>query len=395
MTPLEAVEEHAFACRKASTARKEFPTYLGPSLVGADLSVASLVEANLKGKDLCGAILYCAELVGADLRGAQLRGADLRGADLSGAELCGANLRDADLSGADLTGADLRGADLSGAKIAEGLVSASAAGEAGGYRWHALALEDGGCILLYECERESLAEWKTPSLEHWFDDWAKGPAVAIAAAEALVASVAAPIERLCAKSELAGEDHTTMTYGKSPLTLQNTLARIRAVEERIRDINDHDQRIAEQIAAVEEAARPEIYALECQLREVESGLQRARERKQNAVECLRRVPRESLSEPHIERSDLLEPLGIRVKGLLMQLSKVVPEWGELSPDSRGFSVVDHSEFRIDWEFGDEPHVKLTRICEMPGRGKIIPLAWLDEPLEDVVKALHAQLGAEV
>ena len=69
---------------------------------------------------------------------------------------------------------------------------ATAAGEAGVYRWSALRLEDGQTILRYGCERATLEEWRTRGPEygarhgHPPEHWAIGPAVAIAAAEALI-----------------------------------------------------------------------------------------------------------------------------------------------------------------------------------------------------------------
>jgi len=135
LTPRQAAEAHAAACRAALDAGEPRPAYTGPSLRGADLY------------------------------------------------------------GADLRGADLRGADLYGATIAEGTIAGHATGTAGGYRWHALALADGGCILQYGCDRATLAEWRTRSPEygarhsHPPEHWATGPAVAIAAAEALVADL--------------------------------------------------------------------------------------------------------------------------------------------------------------------------------------------------------------
>jgi hypothetical protein len=196
----------------------------GASLTGADLTGASLTGADLTGANLEGADLTRAILAGADLRGANLRvtrltrailaGADLRGAglrgayltwaDLRGAGLEGADLRGAYLTGAYLTGAGLEGADLreaylagailTGAKIAEGTILSTSAGEAGGYRWSALRLEDGQTILRYGCERATLEEWRTRGPEygarhnHPPEHWDIGPAVAIAAAEALAAA---------------------------------------------------------------------------------------------------------------------------------------------------------------------------------------------------------------
>jgi len=110
-----------------------------------------------------------------------------------GGSLWRADLRSADLRDAILRDADLRSADLRGAAIYDG-VAAAAVGECdGGYYWHAVRLADGGCILQYGCDRASLEEWRSRGPEygarhhHLPEHWAIGPAVAIAAAEALAA----------------------------------------------------------------------------------------------------------------------------------------------------------------------------------------------------------------
>jgi len=173
-TPREAVEAHAIVCRESLAEGRPSPRYDGPSLSGADLSDA--------------------DLTGARLTGADLSGADLSGANLFGATLVGADLTRARLTDADLTDADLRSADLCGARVAEGEVIASVAGRDDGYYWHALALAGGGCVLQYGCDRATLAEWRTRGPEygarhnHQPDHWATGPAVAIAAAEALISA---------------------------------------------------------------------------------------------------------------------------------------------------------------------------------------------------------------
>jgi uncharacterized protein YjbI with pentapeptide repeats len=152
-----------------------------------------LTGADLTGAKLRGAVLIEADLSGAVLMGAELIGADLLGADLSTAVIRGADLQGADLRGADLWGADLRGADLQGAVVAEGTIAASDAGHHGGYHWHALLLTDGAVILQYGCDRAPLAEWLTRGPDYGArhgrppEHWATGPAVAIAAAEALAA----------------------------------------------------------------------------------------------------------------------------------------------------------------------------------------------------------------
>ena len=178
--------DHAAACREALDAGQPRPQWQGGDLSGADLS-----GANLSGASLSGADLTDADITDADLTGADLSGANLRGAYLIGANITDADITDADLSGANLRGANLRGANLRGANIAEGTVSASAAGHAGGYHWHALRAGD-VVILQYGCDRATLAEWQTRGPEygarHHRDEahWATGPAVAIAAAEALL-----------------------------------------------------------------------------------------------------------------------------------------------------------------------------------------------------------------
>jgi len=128
---------------------------------------------------------------GADLNGADLSGANLSYANLRGVSLRGANLIGANLIGAALHRTDLSGAALNGAVIAEGVVVAYAARENGGYNWHALRTAEGVTVLHYGCERHPLATWQSRGPEyglrhdHDKDHWAVGPAVAIAAAEAL------------------------------------------------------------------------------------------------------------------------------------------------------------------------------------------------------------------
>lgn len=135
--------------------------------------------------------VWVGDLRGADLRDADLRGTNLRDAYLRAADLRDADLRDANLRGAVLIGADLRDADLTGAVVAEGTVTAHAAGRDGGYYWHAMRLQDGSIILQYGCERHPLPVWQARGPEygaqygHAHDHWATGPAVAIAAAVAL------------------------------------------------------------------------------------------------------------------------------------------------------------------------------------------------------------------
>ena len=193
-TPHEAAEAHAAACRAVLTAGELRPRYAGPSLARADLT-----GANLTGAILIGAILRGANLRNTHITGVNLSGADLRGAHITGVNLSGADLRGANLRGADLRDADLRDADLSGATVAEGTVAAAVSGAAGGYRWHALALVKGGVVLQYGCDRAPLAKWQTRGpaygerYHHGSEHWDTGPAVAIAAAEALVASITAPV----------------------------------------------------------------------------------------------------------------------------------------------------------------------------------------------------------
>lgn len=172
MTAKKEIETHAATCRTARADGRPLPVWCGAILRGADLRQANLRDVNL--------------------RGAVLREADLSGADLSEADLTGANLRHAILRGAFLRGADLTGADLTGALITEGAITAHTAGRDGGYNWYALRVADGGIILQYGCERHPLATWQARGPEygdHYDHDeahWAIGPAIAIAAAEALI-----------------------------------------------------------------------------------------------------------------------------------------------------------------------------------------------------------------
>jgi hypothetical protein len=191
-TPNEIMISHAAACRAAKTQGADPPPLPSTNLTAADLRGADLQCAFLRHADLNGACLR-----GADLSVADLRGAYLGGADLGGANLYGARLHDADLRGADLNGALLWGAYLGGARVVEGSIVAHAAGLAGGYRWHALALDGGEVVLQYGCDRATLDEWRTRGPEygarhrHPPEHWATGPAVAIAAAEALAAGTSA------------------------------------------------------------------------------------------------------------------------------------------------------------------------------------------------------------
>ena len=192
MTAKKEIETHAAKCRSARTEGRSLPVWQGGGLIGADLRCAVLIGADLSGADLSGADLIGADLSSAVLRGAYLRGAILRVTDLRDADLTGAILTGAILRGATLRGADLRGADLRGALITEGAVADHIAGLAGGYRWHALRLQDGAIVLQYGCERHPLAVWQGRGPDygvrygHDEDHWAGGPAIAIAAAKALI-----------------------------------------------------------------------------------------------------------------------------------------------------------------------------------------------------------------
>jgi len=203
------VTAHALACREAHAAGRSLPKYTGPSLVGADLSgvdarcadlsQVDLSQSCLVGIDLSGAVLISADLSGSDLIRANLNNANLSGANLSRANFEDANLRsaclfDAKLEGVDFTRADLSGAYFKTTEAVGGPVLSHETGYDGGYPWHALVFRGGVCILQYGCKRDLLEEWQTRGpaygerYHHGSEHWATGPAVAIAAAEALVAS---------------------------------------------------------------------------------------------------------------------------------------------------------------------------------------------------------------
>jgi len=198
----EELEAFAAQCREELTAGQPRPKWQGGDisgayLRGAYLRGAALTDVSLVGADLRDADLRDVDLRDADLRysnvsGADLRDADLRDAKIRSANLSGADLAGANLSGADLAGASLESANLSGMIIGEGTVFASTAGRAGNYHWHALRVGGDAVILQYGCDRATLTEWKTRGPEygarHRHDEahWATGPAVAIAAAEALL-----------------------------------------------------------------------------------------------------------------------------------------------------------------------------------------------------------------
>lgn len=216
MTQCTALEAHTAACREAMAAGRERPTWRGGSLRGADLIGADLASTRLRSADLSGADLAWACLIGADLSGANLRGANFCDANLRSANLRGATLTDADLSGATLLGANLSRArlagatligaiffratltdtDLSGARLSEGVACGHAiGGHAGGYDWWAVGLEDGRVVLQYGCERAPLDWWLAQGPElcvrhgHPAEFWVEGPAVAIAAAQALTVAL--------------------------------------------------------------------------------------------------------------------------------------------------------------------------------------------------------------
>jgi hypothetical protein len=142
---------------------------------------------------------------GAYLAGAYLSEVNLSRVDLSTANLSDAFLDEANLSGADLRGANLLrtilsnvnldGANLDGARLDEGVaVGRAIGGYHGGYQWWAIALEGGGVVLHYGTQRQLLSWWlhKGPEVSVFYGHprrhWAEGPAVAIAAAAALVRS---------------------------------------------------------------------------------------------------------------------------------------------------------------------------------------------------------------
>ena len=203
------VTAHALACREAHAVGRSLPKYTGPSLVGADLSgvdarcanfsqvnlsEACLVEADLSGAVLLSANLSDSSLISANLNNATLSGANLRRANFERANLRSACLFDAKFNDVDFTHADLSGAYFKLSETDGGRVLSYATGYDGGYPWHALVFRGGVCILQYGCKRDSLEEWQTRGSEygeryqHGLEHWDTGPAVAIAAAEALVAS---------------------------------------------------------------------------------------------------------------------------------------------------------------------------------------------------------------
>lgn len=188
-----ALEAHATVCRQEAVDGREQPQWTGGSLAGARLTKAALFCANLTKADLRGA-----DLSGADLRWTILTGANLSGAILAGADLASADLRDADLTGADLLGADLTlaalsGADLSGARLTEGVARGRAIGKDAGSRcWWAVGLESGDPVIQYNQRRHPLRWWLTEGHRFYsLEYWEHGPAVAIAAAQALAVGGAA------------------------------------------------------------------------------------------------------------------------------------------------------------------------------------------------------------
>ena len=89
----------------------------GTKLSGADLSNADLSGTKLSGADLSNANLWRANLSNANLWRANLSNANLWRANLSGTKLSDADLSDADLSNANLSNADLSGTNLSNADL--------------------------------------------------------------------------------------------------------------------------------------------------------------------------------------------------------------------------------------------------------------------------------------
>jgi hypothetical protein len=179
------------------------------------------------------------------------------------------------------------------------------------------------------------------------------------------------------------------------MTVWDTLVQIRALDAQIKDIDKYNKKLDEQAEEVERADQPAINELVRRIRELESELQQTRTSKTLAANRLR-FKKNSPSRLYTKRSDLFNAMGARVKGLLLQLHAVVPEWGDLSldMDSCGFSFMDYSDFRIDWELeGGDPHVILASKWS-PQQVTIIPLAWLDMPFQDVVEIVRAQLAAQ-
>lgn len=179
------------------------------------------------------------------------------------------------------------------------------------------------------------------------------------------------------------------------MTVWDTLVQIRALDAQIKDIDKYNKKLDEQAEEVEKAAQPAINELVRRIQELESELQQVRTSKTlaaNRLRCKKKLP----SRLYGKRSDLFNSLGARVKGLLLQLHTVIPEWGDLSldMDSCEFSFMDYSDFRIDWELeGSDPHVILASKWS-PQQVTIIPLAWLDMPFQEVVEIVRAQLAAQ-
>jgi uncharacterized protein YhaN len=179
------------------------------------------------------------------------------------------------------------------------------------------------------------------------------------------------------------------------MTVWDTLVQIRTLDAQIKDIDKYNKKLDEQAEEVEKAAQPAINELVRRIQELESELQQVRTSKTltaNRLRCKKKLP----SQLYGKRSELSNSLGARVKGLLLQLHAVVPEWGDLSldMDSYEFSFMDYSDFRIDWELeGSDPHVILANKWS-PQQVTIIPLAWLDMPFQEVVEIVRAQLAAQ-
>jgi vacuolar-type H+-ATPase subunit H len=183
------------------------------------------------------------------------------------------------------------------------------------------------------------------------------------------------------------------------MTVWDTLVQIRTLDAQIKKINEETDK---RVEAARAAVQPTIDELERRLRELQSELQslqtelsQARNKKEQAINRLQYGKR-STYRLHCERRDLFNAMEARVKGLLLQLHAVVPEWGDLSldMDSCEFSFMDYSDFRIDWELeGSDPHVILANKWS-PQQVTIIPLAWLDMPFQEVVEIVRAQLAAQ-
>lgn len=204
----QRAEAHALECREALAAghrrrncRDDFSNVdlSRANLAGGHFYEAVFQEAKLKRANLAGANLTKAWLPDSYCYGADFSDAVLFKAGFEGAVLVGAKFVRADLRGVELYEVTLHGADFTDALLDEGVaVGRVAEGNAGGFHWWAVRLRDGGAVLSFHWYRYTLDWWReqSPMLcrDYGYDveHWSTGPAVALAAAEALVRGALAP-----------------------------------------------------------------------------------------------------------------------------------------------------------------------------------------------------------